>query len=794
MKQFKHLNVRSVEEASEALGSGNAAMIAGGTDLLGVLKDNILETYPEAVVNLKSIPGLDRIREENGNLRIGSLARLADIAESELVSKKYTALAQAAKAVATPNIRNMATIGGNLAQFNRCWYFRKSENRFDCIRKGGRECFAETGDNRYHSIFGGLRIGASACKTECPAATDIPDYLEQMRGGDPGKAAQTIMKANPMPMITSRICAHPCQLGCNRCQSDESVNISAIERAVGDFIMEHRDEYYRPPAKGTAKKAAIVGAGPAGLSAAYFLRRAGLGVTVFDKKEEAGGMLMYAIPPYRLPRDIVRGFVSALRKMGVEFQVNKEIGKDILPEKLECEYDCVLYATGAWKRPIVGITGEELTVFGLDFLMDVKNWMKGKIGSEVLVAGGGNVAMDVAVTARRLGAGKVTLVCLESREEMPASPEEIERAEDEGIAIMPGWGLSRVLEAGGEIKGMELKRCVSVRDEEGKFNPQYDESQTMEMKAENILMAVGQAVDLSYFGENIGLQLTRRGLIDVSDDTKMTSKEGVFASGDVTTGPDKAIGAVVGGRKAAEGILRHLKISDPKAAEAPGESCLIRFDPEGVRKTEALKLGALDGDKRSLDLEDSISPKMDEAKREAARCRNCGCYCAFPSDIATSLSALGADIVTNRRTLSIDSLYGSSLSGSTVLEPGEIITEVAIPAPEDGSHSAFLKMAWRKSIDFPVVNCAVSTGSKARVCIGAVAPKPYRAINAEALITGKEISEKNAEEAGLIAVEGAIPFEAARYKAQLAKVLVKRALLAAGKQIAIELAIETEAK
>ena len=777
MKQFKHVNARSIEEASEVLSSGTAALNAGGTDLIGALLDNIFETYPETLVNLKTIPGLDYIREDNGELHIGALTRLLDIAESPLVMEKYTAVAQAAKSVASPNIRNMATIGGNLAQFNRCWYFRKSENRFDCIRKGGKECFAEVGDNRYHSIFGGLRSGSSACRSECPAATDIPDYLEQIRDGDIEKAARIIMKANPMPMITSRVCAHMCQQGCNRGQTDESVHISAIERAVGDFIMGNKDTYYRTPITESDKTVAIVGAGPSGLAAAYYLRLAGLKVTVYDKKEEAGGMLMYAIPAYRLPKDLVRGYVAALKDMGVEFRLNQNVGIDFSAEKLEGEYDSVLYATGAWKRPIIGVTGEELAIFGLDFLGEVKAWMSGKIGSEVIVAGGGNVAMDVAVSAKRLGAGKVTLICLEPLGQMPASEEEISRAEEEGVIIMAGWGFTSVMEEGGAVKGMSLKRCTSVINEAGRFDPQYDETDTAEVRAENILLAVGQGVDLSYFGENVGLQLTQRGLIDVSKDMSMTSKKGVFASGDVTTGPDKVIGAVAGGRRAAEGIKLYLDVTTKEIDDVSSKNDYVHFDPVGFENTEALKLKELDPSKRSLDLEDSISPTSEEAIKEAMRCRNCGCYCAFTSDTATALFAFDAKIVTNKRTIDVGSLYDSRSVKSTVLSLGEIITEIVLPAPEAGVKSVFLKKAWRKSIDFPIVNCAIVLGKDPRVCLGAVSPKPYRALRAEEVLVGREIDEQIAEMAGTLAVEEAMPFEATKYKVHMAKVLIKRALL-----------------
>ncbi|MDR3209428.1 MAG: FAD-dependent oxidoreductase, partial [Oscillospiraceae bacterium] len=531
MKSFQHTNAASVTEAAAALSDAQSRLIAGGTDLMGTLKDNILPIYPKKVVNLKTIPGLDYIKEEGGTLKIGALTRVEDLADSALIKERFTAIAQAASRVASPHIRSMGTIGGNISQLPRCWYFRKGENRFNCNRKGGEECYAILGDNRYHSAFGGSRCHNSPCTSECPAGTDIPGYFAEIRKGDWDAAARIIMKVNPLPVVTARVCAHFCQGKCNRCQTDESVTISGVERTLGDYILEHSDTFYAPPASETGKSVAIVGSGPAGLSAAFYLRKAGNKVTVYETQPEAGGMLMYAIPAYRMPKDIVRKLIKAFENMGIVFKTNTKLGVDVQPEDLEKQYDSVCYATGTWKRPVAGLSGEELTVFGLDFLVQVKDWMNGKVGEEVFVMGGGNVAMDVALTAKRLGAKKVTLACLEPRDRMPASSEEVARVEEEGVIVLPSWGLSKVVEANGIVKGMELKRCVSPWDETGRFNPQYDENEKLVVEAQNLLMAIGQSVDLSFLYDKYQVQLTQRGLIDVAADSQMTSREGVFAAG-----------------------------------------------------------------------------------------------------------------------------------------------------------------------------------------------------------------------------------------------------------------------
>jgi NADPH-dependent glutamate synthase beta subunit-like oxidoreductase/CO/xanthine dehydrogenase FAD-binding subunit len=799
MKPFNHVNANSVKGAAADLAAGGARVMAGGTDLLGSLKDNILPEYPARIVNIKSIPDLDYIKEEvkdgAGALRIGALARLADIAGHPLVRGKYSALAQAALSAATPHVRDMATIGGNLAQLPRCWYFRKPENRFYCIRKGGKECFALTGDSRYHSAFGGRRVSLTPCTQECPAGVDIPGYLEEIRAGNWDGAAGIIMRVNPIPAITARVCAHFCQPACNRRASDEGILIGGIERALGDYILENSGRFYTPPSQETGKSAAVVGSGPSGLSAAYFLRKAGNRVTVYDGKPEAGGMLMYAIPAYRLPKGIVRRVIRALESMGVVFALNTKVGEDVLPEALERQYDSVCFATGAWKRPVVGVSGEELTVFGLDFLVEVHQWMEGKVGSEVLVTGGGNVAMDVAVTAKRLGAEKVTVACLEPRDRMPAGAEEIARAEAEGIAIMPSWGLGGVLEENGAVKGMELKRCVSPWDSAGAFNPIYDETEKIVVRAENILMAVGQRADLSFLNERFQIQLNRRGLIDVEKETGMTSRKGVFAGGDAATGPATVIGAVANGRIAADGINRYLGVDGKDAAAGAaahgtgGRKAFIGFDPKGILETKALQLKETDADRRRLDLEDSFTPTAEEAAREARRCLNCGCYAAAPSDLAPALITLRAQIITDRRQVDAEEFFDVRQPDCTILDFDEVVTEIRIPEPGRGCKSAFVKFAFRKSIDFSIVSCAVSVGGDRgdgagggdgpRICLGGAAPVPFRAFEAEAAVAGKVIDAALAEAAGEAAARGARPFESTRYKAQLAKTVVKRALLLA---------------
>ena len=784
MKNFNHIRAHSYEEAAAFLkeAKGKAQAMAGGTDLVNIYRDRILDSYPETVVSVKNIAGNDRVEEQDGVIVIGAGAKLGKLEKNQLLTEKCPALAEAARSVASPLIRNVGTIGGNICQDVRCWYYRFPDSiggQINCLRKGGDTCYALNSENRYHSIFGGMHPGLSPCAKECPAGTDIPRYMEQLRSGDVEGAARTIMRVNPMPAITSRVCAHFCQDGCNRNRYDENVSSGAVERYVGDYILAHSDIFYTPPAAATGRKVAVVGSGPSGLAAAFYLRRTGHEVTVYDQKREAGGMLMYAIPAYRLPKDIVRKFTAALEKMGIRFKLETNVGRDIAPADLEKQFDSVYYATGAWKRPVLGLAGEELTVFGLDFLAEVHNWMEGKIGEDVLVTGGGNVAMDVAVTARRLGANNVTMACLESLEEMPASAEEIARAKEEGIVIMNSWGLSKVIEEGGTVRGMELKRCVSVKDTNGAFNPRYDENEKYVVKAQNILMAVGQSVELSFLTEKYQMQLTKRGLIDVSEKTRMTSRDGVFAGGDVTSGPATVIKGIAAGHNAANGMNKFLDVPVLECADCAGSFCT--FDRDGIENPRPLKLKELVLDERSLDREDSFSPEKEAAETEAKRCMDCACYSVNASDIATVLVMLDAEIVTTSRTLSAAELCASRLNIHDTLVEGELIKEICIPRVKGVTR--YDKHRVRDAIDFATASLASRFDTlggeirEARLVLGGVAPVPYRVKVVEDYLKGKKTSAALAEEAAELAVKNASVMGKNEYKINVVKSLVKEAII-----------------
>ena len=783
MKHFKYQTPETFGEAAEILKAshpGQAAVMAGGTDLLGVLKDELLLEYPETIVALRDIPGMSYVKKEDGAVKIGAMTTLDEIENDEtLKADSLKAVSAAAYSVASPIIRTRATIGGNLCQDVRCWFYRypgQVGGTLPCMRKGGSECFAIRGDNRYHSVFGGMKACKTPCSAECPAGTDIPNYMAHYRKGDLEGAARILMQANPLPMMTSRVCAHTCQTKCNRCSTDEAVAIHSVERVVGDYIMAHLDEFYKAPAKETGKKIALIGAGPAGLAAAYYLRNAGHTVTVYDAMEEPGGCLMYAIPNFRLPREYVRTIVKAIEKMGVKFVCGTKLGENLQTSELTEANDKIFIATGAWKRPVLGFDGEEFTEFGLQFLVDVNKWVNKKERNHVLVVGGGNVSMDVAITAKRLGAKSVTLCCLEQRHEMPASAEEVERAEEEGVVINNGWGPVRVKYEGQKIQGMTLRACTALRDETGRFNPTYDDATTLDVDADSILLATGQRVDLSFLDNELTLAMNR-GLITVEPETQRSSDPKVYAGGDAVTGPTTVIKGIASGRRAAEAINDELGAGNPARDEQQG---FLRFDRETASLKTANNGHNVDAAARRIDKEDSTSLTYEEGLEEAKRCMNCGCYSVNASDLSPVMVMMDATVKTSLgREIAAADFFCSNLKSYANLEQGEVVTELVIPEKE-GYVTGYEKFRMRSSIDFSMASLAwayrLEGGQIAdiRLVLGAVAPVPVRLFKVEEFLRGKVPTAEIAAEAGEMATEGTESMGHNDYKIDEIRTFVRR--------------------
>ena len=782
MRAFEIIDADSFKNASELLrNNGKTDVMAGGTDLLNVYKQAILKDHPDKVVSLKRIPDSSSIKADKDTITVGAMTRLTEIAESPVIQEKAKALSDAAHSVATPLIRNLATIGGNICQDVRCWYYRYPNEvggRIDCSRKGGLTCYAVQGDNRYHSIYGGMKTHASACTKGCPAGTDVSAYMAKMREGDIDGAARIIMRANPLPMCTSRICPHPCQDDCNQSLYGECVGIHCVERTIGDYILEHSEKFYASPKTETGKKVGIIGAGPGGLACAYYLRSAGHDVTVIDAHEKAGGVLQYGIPRYRLPKDVVDRVIGAIEGMGVKFELGKAVGTDVSMDEITGRFDSPYFSTGAWKQPVLGIKGEELTQFGLDFLVEVNSFLKKTTGDNVLVCGGGNVAMDVALTAKRLGAKNVRLVCLESAREMPATAEEIERAKEEGVEICNGWGLKAVTtDADGKATGLMSMRCTSVFDEKHHFAPVYDENDTRLFDADAILLATGQRVDLDFLGEKFGPQLkSRRGLFEVNPETYQTASEKIYAGGDAVTGPNIAIRAIGAAGCAARAISRALGTPIESANDKTG---FLHFDREGVKIPRNVKLPELPKEKRTLTDEDSASVSIESAINEAKRCMNCGCYSVNASDISPVLIALRGKIVTTKKIISATDFFTTELRSNDMLDPDEIVTAVKIP-DMSGYVTGYNKIRIRTAIDFALVSLAyaykVENGvlSDVHIVAGGVAPVPVELKDAEACVEGKTPSDELAHKAGKLAIRDTCAMSDNAYKITQLRVSVER--------------------
>ena len=789
-----HERAVSAEHAADLLSqaSGKARLVAGGTDLLGAMKQRVHGALPELLVDLKTIPGLAGVEHGASGARIGALTSIADLERDLGIRDRYPALAEAAHSVASPHLRTMGTVGGNICQEPRCWYYRTPENVFPCTRKGGAFCNAFTGENRYHSVFGSMQVGERPCAAACPGNVEIPEYMELLRGGRTGEAVQRLLRRNPMPAVTGRVCPHPCQTDCNRARVDEAVTVRSVERYLGDLALDE-PELAGPPERASGMSVAVVGSGPAGLSAAFYLALRGHRVVVFERTELPGGMLRYGIPSYRLPRPVLDRLIQSYEGLGVEFRCGIDVGAGSL-EELRAEYEAVFIGTGAWAIPSIGLEGEEGLLSGIDFLAAVARGERRVPGPRLAVVGGGSVAFDVAVTARRLGAERVTVVCLENDQEVPALDAEVEEALREGIQLSASCGPSRLLRGDAGLEALEVRRCLSVLDDQACFAPTFDDADRSLVEADEVILAVGQRVETEWLDAS-GL-VVAGGQLWTDPVTRLTSLPGVFAAGDAVTGPATVIAALGAGRNAADSVDRYLAARRHGGDAAPSPSAtpqtrderapLHAFDPQCFVPSAGADLSLADVTDRSLDGEDESGLDLEAALTEARRCFNCGCVAVSPSDLAPALVALDATIVTSRRELRAGDFFAAARGGSTLLEADEVVLCVELPEPEAGWRSSFSKFRLRNSIDFAIVSVAVAIRleggrvADARIVLGAMAPVPIRAADAERSIIGtspEEILEGDAaERCADAAVTGALPLTQNAYKTTIARSLVARSV------------------
>jgi NADPH-dependent glutamate synthase beta subunit-like oxidoreductase/NAD-dependent dihydropyrimidine dehydrogenase PreA subunit len=390
------------------------------------------------------------------------------------------------------------------------------------------------------------------CTNACPAGVDVPRYIRAVRDQKYDEAVAVLREKLPLPTVCADACFAPCEEVCAYKQFGDPIAIRAIKRAAVDKGGEAWKKN-KKVAPETGKKVAVVGAGPAGLTAAYYCATKGHEVTLFDAFPKPGGMLRYGIPNYRLPEDRLDQDIDAVLEWGITFRGNTTIGKDISMEQLKKDFDAIFLANGASGSAKIPLQGSEKkgVLWGWEFLCDVARGKAPALDGNVIVVGGGNVAIDVALAAKRLGANNVHLFCLEKREEMPAHEWEIARAEEEGVFINNAWAPKKVL---GEkaATGLGLIRCTSVFDDACNFNPTYDEDITHKVEGSTIILAVGQVANLDFLSNEKNIH-TGRARVAVNEECA-TEERGVFAGGDVVSGPDSIVGAIAQSRKAAAAI------------------------------------------------------------------------------------------------------------------------------------------------------------------------------------------------------------------------------------------------
>ena len=461
------------------------------------------------------------------------------------------------------------------------------------------------------------------CQMACPAGVDMRRYLYLLREGLVEEAMAVLRDSLPLPAVTGRVCSHPCETQCFRKEVDEAVNINGLERFVADYCL---NEKVRPARKIYSAKVAVVGSGPAGLACAYFLVRMGYPVTVFEAMPVRGGMLRVGIPEYRLPKEILEAQIDYIQDLGVEFRTGVTIGKDITLEALQKDYQAVFYAIGNQLSRRLQISGSGLdgVISGLDFLRDTKLEQKIKVKDRVVVIGGGNVAVDVALTLLRSGAKEVYLACVEPKVQMPGHPEEIDQAVEEGVILFDSWGPKAILGDEGKVTGIELMNCISVFDNAGTFNPRYNERETKTVAADMIVLAVGQEADLSVIPQ--GMMLAPNGAIQADPIALETTLTGVFAGGDIVSGQASIVEAIAAGKRASISIDRYLKGESLKTGRYLRRAARVKNPPrEGVERMARKTMPILPVIERRANFKEVKGGfNEDVANLEAQRCMTCG--------------------------------------------------------------------------------------------------------------------------------------------------------------------------
>ena len=500
-------------------------------------------------------------------------------------------------------------------------------------RKWGKDKWTE--DYRDKNRINCHETGTSPCKTACPAHIAVQGYLKKAAQGEYKDALALIKKENPFPAVCGRICNRRCEDACTRGTIDSPVSIDAVKKFIAAQDLNEKTRYVPEIVVASNRgrwkeKIAIIGGGPAGLSCAFYLAQMGYYPTVFEKNDKAGGMLTYGIPSYKLEKDVIEAEIDVMRQMGVEIRTGVEVGKDITIKDLKKDgYKAFYVAIGCQDGRLPGVPGQDAkgTTTAVAFLREANTGKVKLNGENVVVVGGGNVAIDAARVAKRSGASKVTMLCLETEDIMPATKQEVAEAREDGVEIRFGWGPSEVRTADGKAKSIVFKKCTRVFDENHRFSPEYDESQTTELESTYVIFAIGQAINWGKLLEGTKVEFGR-GKGPVADAlTYQTAEPDIFVGGDVFTGPKFAIDAIAAGHEAAESLHRyvqngHMTIGRNRRQfiELDKNNILVEnYDTAGRQEA-----GFVEGIDRTGFKDANATLTEEQVKTETARCLGCG--------------------------------------------------------------------------------------------------------------------------------------------------------------------------
>ncbi len=480
------------------------------------------------------------------------------------------------------------------------------------------------------------KIGTAPCKSNCPTHISVQGYVALIAAGQYKEALRLIKKDNPFPIVCGRVCNHPCETACMRGKVDEPIDIMHLKRFVADLDLKDETRYIPEVKEKKNKKVAMVGAGPASLTAAYYLAAEGYDVEVFESLPVAGGWLAVGIPEYRLPKDVLKAEIKVIEDLGVKIHLNTKIGKDVPFDKLQKDFDAVFIGCGAALSSKLDIPGEDMegVIHGVDYLKRVNLGEKVFLGDRVAVIGGGNVAMDAVRTAIRTGSKDVFILYRRSRAEMPASPEEIEEALEEGIKMEFLVAPVRIVGKDGKVTGIECQRMeLGEPDASGRRRPIPVKGSEFIVEADSIVPAIGQAAELSFVSKESGISINKWNNFDVDPVTFASNVAGVFAGGDVVTGPATVVKAVYAGKEAAVSIDRYLRGEDIKAGREKDwkKDVADKADLSAIEKSPRVKYPHMKPEERRTGFKEvGIGFSEEEAVREAKRCLSCGicseCY------------------------------------------------------------------------------------------------------------------------------------------------------------------------